>query len=189
METGYFDKTGRAANPPAGRVHIYCGDGKGKTSAAAGLAVRAAGRGRKVLIARFLKNDDSGEVRSLSGVPGICLMPCEKDFGFFFRMSEEQKKEAGEYCSGLFRSAWDRAVREKFDMLVLDEIMAAMKYGLVREEEVRSCLRERPYGLEAVLTGRDPSPEMVSLADYVSEIQKVKHPFDEGVTAREGIEF
>ena len=189
METGCFEETGRTADPAAGRVHIYCGDGKGKTSAAVGLAVRAAGRGRKVLIARFLKSDDSGEVRSLAEIPGICVMPCLKTFGFFWSLSEEQKREAGEYCRGLFCGAWDRAVVEKFDMLVLDVIMAAMKHGLIREEEVRDCLSGRPAGLEVVLTGRDPSPEMVKLADYVSEIRKVKHPFDDGIRAREGIEY
>ena len=83
-------------------IHIYCGNGKGKTTAALGLAVRASGRAKRVLIARFLKTDDSGEVPTLSSIPQIHVIPCEKTFGFFFRMSEEQKKEAKEYYSQLF---------------------------------------------------------------------------------------
>ena len=81
-----------------GLIHIYCGDGKGKTTAATGLAVRAAGRGKRVVIARFLKTDDSGEVFVLKQVPGITVIPCTKTFGFYFRMTEKQKKamkEAG----------------------------------------------------------------------------------------------
>ena len=85
-----------------GLVHIYCGDGKGKTTAATGLAVRAVGRGKRVVIARFLKTDDSGEVFVLKQIPGIILIPCTKTFGFYFRMTEEQKKEAAVYYSGLY---------------------------------------------------------------------------------------
>ena len=77
-------------------IQIYCGDGKGKTTAALGLAVRAAGREKRVLIARFLKTDDSGEVPVLSGIPGIQVMPCKKTFGFYFRMTDQQKKEAAD---------------------------------------------------------------------------------------------
>ncbi len=126
------------------RVHIYCGDGKGKTSAALGLAVRAAGRGKRVLVARFLKSDDSGEVKILGGIPGIRVKPCEKCFGFFYQMTDEQKKEAGEYYDSMFRRAWEEAVRESFDMVIFDEIMAACKYGLVCESAVLDCLKSGP---------------------------------------------
>jgi len=190
MEKGYAGMDNKGMGEISGGcVHIYCGDGKGKTSAAIGLAVRAAGRGKKVLIARFLKNDDSGEVEVLSRIPGICLTPCRKSFGFFFRMDEAQKREAGEYYGSLFRAVWKQAVEEGFDVLVLDEIMAACRYGLVSETDVAGCLKSRPHRLEVVMTGRDPSPGMVELADYVSEIRKEKHPFDKGIRAREGIEY
>ena len=108
-------------------VHIYCGDGKGKTSAAMGLAVRAAGRGKRVLVVRFLKSDDSGEVKILGEIPGIRVKPCERCFGFFYQMTQEQKKEAGEYYDRMFHSGWEEAVRENFDMVIFDEIMAACK--------------------------------------------------------------
>ena len=132
-------------------VHIYCGEGKGKTTAAVGLAVRAAGCGRKVLITRFLKTDHSGEVAALEMIPGMSVTPCEKSFGFFFRMTDEQKKEAAVYYTELLDMTLRKAVDGAFDLLVLDEIMAVMNYGLVREETVRDFIAGRPSGLELSL--------------------------------------
>lgn len=172
-----------------GCVHIYCGDGKGKTSAAVGLAVRAAGRGKKVLIERFLKTDDSGEVPVLAAISGITVQPCDRTFGFVFRMTEEQKKEAAVYYTQRFRKTWETALRESYDVLILDEIMAACNYGMVPETEVAACLRNRPKQLEVVLTGRNPSETLLELADYVSEVCMRKHPFTNGIPAREGIEY
>lgn len=170
-------------------IHIYCGDGKGKTTAALGLAVRAAGCGKKVLITRFLKTDHSGEVKSLGRLPEIKVTPCERSFGFFSKMSEEQKAEAEVYYSGLLETTLDQAAEGGFDLLVLDEIMAVCNFGLVKEERVLDFLTSRPEELEVVLTGRDPSERLIEAADYVSEIKKVKHPYDRGVMARRGIEF
>ena len=172
-----------------GCIHIYCGDGKGKTSAAVGLAVRAAGRGKKVLAVRFLKTDDSGEVKSLQNIPGITVVPCDRTFGFVFRMNEEQKKEAAAYFTERFRKAIAMAREGDCDMLILDEMMASCNYGMVPEEEVVTFLKERPEELEVVLTGRDPSDALLELADYVSEVQMKKHPFTKGIPAREGIEY
>lgn len=170
-------------------IHIYCGDGKGKTTAAIGLSVRASGCGKKVLVTRFLKTDHSGEVKALDAIPGITVTPCERSFGFFTRMIEEQKKEAAVYYSQLLTSTLEKAVNEEYDLLVMDEIMAVCNYGLVDEEVVRTFLENRPEGLEVVLTGRNPSKELTDLADYVSEIHKIKHPYDQGLNARKGIEY
>lgn len=170
-------------------VHIYCGDGKGKTTAAIGLSVRACGCKKKVLITRFLKTDHSGEVEALQGLSGITVMPCERSFGFFTHMSEEQKREAGIYYSQLLETSLKKAVDEAFDLFVLDEIMAVCNYGLVDETKVLEFLASRPEGLEVVLTGRNPSSDLLSQADYVSEIKKVKHPYDRGIHARKGIEY
>lgn len=180
------DKRGQSI---AGCVHIYCGDGKGKTTAAIGLAVRAAGRGKKVLIARFLKTEDSGETAVFPLIPGICVKPCLKSFGFFSQMTREQKQEAEVYYGKLFDSTWEDAVNDAYDMLILDEIMAACNYGLVSKDRLEERVKNRPLRLEVVLTGREPWPEVVELADYVSEICKRKHPFDLGLRAREGIEW
>lgn len=170
-------------------IHIYCGDGKGKTTAAIGLAVRAAGCQKKVLITRFLKTDHSGEVRALGRLPEITVTPCERSFGFFNEMSEDQKKEAGVYYSELLETALELAVSGDFDLLVLDEIMAVCNFGLVHEKRVLEFLAARPKGLEVILTGRNPSDQLIEMADYVSEIRKVKHPFDRGIKARQGIEY
>ena len=172
-----------------GCVHIYCGDGKGKTSSAVGLAVRASGRGKKVLIVRFLKTEDSGEVEVLRKIPGITVTPCDRTFGFVFRMNEEQKREAGAYFQSRFENAVKTAVEDGVDLLVLDEILASCNYGMVREVDVAEFLRNRPAEMEVVLTGRDPSDRLIALADYVSEIKMVKHPYTQGIGAREGIEY
>ena len=172
-----------------GCVHIYCGDGKGKTSSAVGLAVRASGRGKKVLIVRFLKTEDSGEVEVLRKIPGITVTPCDRTFGFVFRMNEEQKREAGAYFQSRFETAVKTAVEDGVDLLVLDEILASCNYGMVREDDVAEFLRNRPAEMEVVLTGRDPSDRLIALADYVSEIKMVKHPYTQGIGAREGIGY
>lgn len=172
-----------------GCVHIYCGDGKGKTSSAVGLAVRASGRGKKVLIVRFLKTEDSGEVEVLRKIPSITVTPCDRTFGFVFRMNEEQKREAGAYFQSRFENAVKTAVEDGVDLLVLDEILASCNYGMVREDDVAEFLRNRPAEMEVVLTGRDPSDRLIALADYVSEIKMVKHPYTQGIGAREGIEY
>lgn len=170
-----------------GFVHIYCGDGKGKTSAAAGFAVRAAGRGRNVVVARFLKNDDSGEVEGLRALSSVRVIPCTENFGFVFQMDEETKKKAAAYNRSLFDKAVEYAAGA--DLLVLDEILAAVNYSMVPESAVTEFIKTRPEKLEVVLTGRNPSGALMELADYISEIRKIKHPFDRGILAREGIEY
>ncbi len=172
-----------------GLVHIYCGDGKGKTSAAVGLAVRAAGRGMKVLVVRFLKTENSGEVEVLRSISGITVTPCDRTFGFVFRMTEEQKKEAALYYQSRFDNAAWEAVQGQYDLLILDEILASCNYGMVQEQSVTEFLKNRPSELEVVLTGRDPSEQLLELADYVSEICMRKHPYQKGIPARKGIEF
>ncbi len=172
-----------------GLIHIYCGDGKGKTSAAAGLAVRAAGWGKRILFVRFLKNENSGEIKILDRIPEIQVIHLEKSFGFYSSLRGEEKREAEE----TFRKLWKKTVQlvsgGSYDVLVVDEFMAAYNYGLIPKEEALHFLREKPEGLEVVLTGRSPDPRLVELADYVSEIRKIRHPFDRGVAARKGIEY
>lgn len=168
-------------------IHIYCGDGKGKTSAAIGLAVRAAGRKKKIVIARFLKTEDSGEVEILRGIDGITVIPCEKTFGFVFSMDEATRKEAAAYYLSLFLRAAEMA--KENDVLILDEIMAAISYDMVPEDMVCRFLKDKPKTLEVILTGRNPGERLLDLADYVSEITKRKHPYDRGIRAREGIEY
>lgn len=172
-----------------GLIHIYCGDGKGKTSAATGLAVRAAGCGMKVLFVRFLKNEESGELTILDKIPGISVVHLERSYGFFSRLPESEKKEVRHMYGKLWSDIPDMLSGGAYDVLVMDEFMAAYRYGLIPQEEAITFLKGKPEGLEVVLTGRDPDEKLVELSDYVSEIRKVKHPFDRGIRARRGIEY
>ena len=172
-----------------GMIHIYCGDGKGKTSAAVGLAVRAAGCGKKVLFARFLKNEESGELAVLDKISEIEVIHLEKSFGFFSTLSAKEKEEVHRVYERLWRRILSMISDDAYDVLVLDEFMAAYRYGVISRESALEFLRERPESLEIVLTGRGPDESLVELADYVSEILKVKHPFDRGIRARKGIEY
>ncbi|MCI8852029.1 MAG: cob(I)yrinic acid a,c-diamide adenosyltransferase [Lachnospiraceae bacterium] len=171
-----------------GLLHIYCGDGKGKSTAAVGLAVRAAGSGLRVLFCQCMKDGTSGEVSMLQklGIPYCC---CQEKFGFFWNMTEEQKEQAAHAYTHLFEDAARRAEEEGLDLLIVDEFMSAYNHGLIYQKTALEFLKNRPQSLEVVLTGRDPSPELLELADYVSEIRKVKHPYDRGISARKGIEL
>jgi cob(I)alamin adenosyltransferase len=153
-----------------------------------GAALRAAGRGKKVLIARFLKTDDSGEVAAFSHLENVAVLPCRKTFGFSWNMTEEDKKEAAAYYRALFCEAWD-AAKDSVFLLVLDELLAACSQGFVDERMVLECLKTKPEGLEVIITGRNPSEAMKDCADYITEMKMEKHPFEKGVPAREGIEY
>ena len=172
-----------------GLIHIYCGDGKGKTSAATGVAVRAAGCGKQVLFARFLKNEESGELEILDRIPEIHVIHLERSYGFYRTLTEEEQAEVRQMYEALWQDIVRRAETDVYDVLVMDEFMAAYNYGLIGHDAAFAFLREKPERLEVVLTGRDPDEDLVELADYVSEIRKVKHPFDRGIRARRGIEY
>ena len=169
-----------------GLIHIYCGDGKGKTTAAVGLAVRAAGRDFRVTMVQFLKSTETGELNSLKKIEGIRLIRSEEALGFTFRMNEEQKRHA----ASVQQQLWEQALvaSQSSDLLILDEVMAALSSGMISEEQVLDFLDKKPIELEVVLTGRNPPKAVLERADYVSEMKKIRHPFDSGIPARKGIE-
>ena len=171
-----------------GLIHLYCGDGKGKTTAAIGLAVRCAGAGGRVIFTQFFKDGSSSELRVLESLPGVRVLVCPRKYGFFKRMSEEEKAAAREDYTALLRSAL-AAAREGAELLVLDEAVSACNHGIVPEEELLDFLRHKPEGLEAAVTGRNPSDALMAEADYITEMVKRRHPFDRGVAARKGVEF
>ena len=172
----------------SGLVHLYCGDGKGKTTAAVGLAVRHSGRGGKVVFAQFLKDGTSGECRVLAKL-GVTVLAANPVGKFSFRMTEEEKAETAAALGRTFDAATGFAVRERATLLVLDEVCAAVNCGFLPEKTLTEFLESRPDSLEVVLTGRDPSENLQVHADYITEMKKRRHPFDEGVAAREGIEL
>lgn len=172
-----------------GLIHIYCGDGKGKTTAAMGLTVRAAGSGMKVVLVQFMKDGASNEVKVMKGLPGVTYACVDKKLGFSWNMTEEEKEEAKILYQQLFCDATKMAVEQEADLLVMDEFMSAYNYGWINQRAALEFLQNKPEKLEVVLTGRDPGEELTSLADYVTEMQKIKHPFEKGIPARKGIEL
>lgn len=168
-------------------IHIYCGDGKGKTTASVGLAVRMAGFGGKVLFGQFFKDGSSHEIAMLKQLPNITVRHCITIPGRYVRLNPEQRAivqaDYTAYLSGLLADA------PGYDLLVLDEAVSACNHGTVPEAMLCDFLKNAPEGLEIVLTGRNPSENLCGFADYITEMKKIKHPFDEGVTAREGIEY
>ena len=166
-------------------IHIYCGDGKGKTTTSIGLAVRMAGYGKKVLFMQFLKGSYTGELEILQKSENITVMRCDKNYGFFRGMTDSDKENIikchNENLEYVLKNT------DSFDMIVLDEIFTAYNYDLADREKVKKIVEK--YKGELVMTGREPQEWFVERADYVSEIKKIKHPYDKGITAREGIEF
>ncbi len=170
-----------------GLVHIYCGEGKGKTTASVGLAVRAAGSGMKVVFTQFFKTGISSEIKSMENINNITCVVMEGSFGRIARMTEEQKNMA----KTAFTEHFDKvaAMAKDYDMVVFDELNSAVNHGMVDLEKVICFIKSNRENKEIILTGRNPKPELTELADYVSEIKKIKHPFDNGIKARKGIEF
>ncbi len=171
-----------------GLIHIYCGDGKGKTTAAVGLAVRCAGRGNKVLLVQFLKSRDSGELYSLAKLPDIEVMRGKESKKFTFQMNEEEKHALLIEHNKMFEQVLAKIKNGGYSLLILDEVIGALNAKVFEMPKLIEFLRHKPENMEVVLTGRNPAPELVEIADYVSEMRKVKHPMDKGIMAREGIE-
>lgn len=169
-----------------GCVHIYCGDGKGKTTCAMGLCVRAAGAGKKVLLHQFLKDNTSSERTIIDKLPGVTVMPGAKMDKFTFQMNEEELQALRESNDANLARLCDMA--KDYDMLILDESVYAMDMGLLSEDKLIEWLEKKPEHLEVVMSGRNPSDRLKEHADYISEIKKIKHPFDQGLSSRIGIE-
>lgn len=169
-------------------LHIYMGEGKGKTTAAFGLALRAAGRGRRVILAQFLKSEDCGERRSMECVPHVLLLPLPEKIKFVFQMNAVERAECEADSIRLLRDAVTLAEREG-SVVVLDEVLDALETGILREEDVLACLSELSEDCEVVLTGRRAPQVLLERGDYVTEMKPCRHPYAQGVPAREGIEY
>ncbi len=169
-------------------IHLYFGDGKGKTTAAVGLAVRALGQGIPVVFVQFLKSRPVGEVKLLEKLGAIVLRGKATE-GFASRMTEEEKIETKRISNHNFEKALSLCKKKSCVLLVLDEVCAAWNLGLVDRVEIEYLISNKTENMEIVLTGRNPPPVMIEKADYVTEMKKEKHPFDAGVSARRGIEF
>ncbi len=171
-----------------GLIHIYTGDGKGKTTAAIGLAVRCVGSGQKVVFTQLMKGNQSSERNVLEHIEGVYVVPAEKSFGFSWTLSDDGKNEAKKAYTRQFQNAIGKAQAEGCRMIIFDELMSAYNNNMIDRDAVLTFLKSKPAAWEVVLTGRMPEPELVALADYVSEVRKIKHPYDEGIPSRKGIE-
>ncbi|HCT64772.1 MAG TPA: cob(I)yrinic acid a,c-diamide adenosyltransferase [Lachnospiraceae bacterium] len=170
-----------------GLTHLYCGDGKGKTTTAIGLAVRAAGSGMNVAFVQFMKGCETSEIDMLKLLPNICVFRSDVNFGFFSTMKEEEKNRLTKIHNSLIDEALKYLGSE--GMLVLDEITHAINFDLINCEKLKDFIEKKPQLIELVMTGRNPQAYLIEAADYVSEIKKIKHPYDRGITARKGIEL
>lgn len=170
-----------------GRIHVYYGYGKGKTTAAVGQVIRAAGHGLRVLVFQFLKDNSSNERKILESLPTVTCLPGRDKVKFFEQMNGEEKSEIRHYNN----KALDEIVKfcSPFDILLLDEALCAVQLGLLSEDKLLSFLEHKPRGLEVILTGHEMSERIAEAADYITEMKKIKHPYDVGKTAREGIEY
>lgn len=178
-------KKGKEAK--TGMIHVYTGDGKGKTTAALGLALRAVGRGKRVIILQFLKGPEpTGEILAAERLkPLLSIFPMGRN-GFIGRKGADP--EDLRLAEEAMKKAWEIIHGAACDLLILDEINVASAFGLVSADQVLELMRKKPGSLELVLTGRYADPQVVQAADLVTEMKKVKHYFDQGIGEREGIE-
>ena len=170
-----------------GLVQVYTGNGKGKTSAAFGLALRAVGRGLKVYVIQFIKGGfDYGELYVIDKLPNLTL----KSFGRGkFITTKPPEKEDVTLAEQALKLAKEVVESREYDVVVLDEINVALHLKLISLEEVLEIAKNKPRHVELVLTGRNAPNEIVEIADLVTEMIEVKHPFNKGFKARKGIEY
>lgn len=198
-------------------IQLYTGDGKGKTTAAVGQAVRASGSGYRVIFCQFMKGGESGELEVLKGLPQVEIYRCEREFPFFNAMTNWDKEEITEIHNEIIRN-----IIRRFDglnntgnisvngsgavglMVVLDEITYPLNWGLIDVSLFKDLVgkmkalyngrsgdsgEESLSRIELVLTGREPDRFILENADYITEMKKLRHPFDCGIQARKGIEY
>lgn len=173
---------------PKGMIHYYFGDGKGKTSAALGLAIRAAGYG-DVVIVQFLKNTPSGELLTLQKLDNITVLRGKAGEAFSFDMTEQELKLTEGIHEKNLLAGIKLSQSPECRLLVLDEADDAVALGVLNEQLLKRAILEKPEHLEVVVTGHKPLSWIVNAADYITEMKKHRHPYDKGIAAREGVEF
>jgi cob(I)alamin adenosyltransferase len=169
-----------------GYVHVYTGDGKGKTTAAIGLAVRAAGHDRWTYIGQFMKGQHYGELAALEHIPQITI----EQYGDEGCISKDEVTEMHiRHAEEGLERVRAAMLSGKHDMVVLDEVNVALWFGLLTEDAVLALLDERPAGVELVLTGRRAPQALLDRAHLITEMKELRHYYSDGIVAREGIEF
>ncbi len=169
-----------------GLIHVYTGNGKGKTTAAIGLGVRASGAGLKVLMIQFMKGRRYSELDALQQIKNFTVVQFGRDE---FVSKEKPAQVDIDLAQKGLAYAREIICKQCYDLVILDEINVALEYRLIAFDDVLQLLKEKPDSLELVLTGRYASPEIIKLADVVSEILEIKHPYQKGVLSRKGIDW
>ena len=181
-----IERAGAKAAKKKGLIIVNTGNGKGKTTAGLGVALRACGYGMKVTMLQFFKGKwKYGELRSAPKLGTFEIRPLGQGFTWESKDIEVDKR--------MVREAWQVASAEilsgKYDLVILDEINYAISYGFLPVEDVVEFLKNKPPMLHVILTGRNAKPEVIEIADMVTEMNEIKHPFNEGIVAQKGIEF
>lgn len=174
---------------PKGLIHVYTGDGKGKTTAAFGLAMRAAGHGKKVLILQFLKSmtKDHGEMAIAKKI-GIAVIKFKGQTTPLFDPAVKRSDLERSIKEAIALSK-EKVKSGTYDLVILDEFNNLFPDGYASADDLRDIIREQPEGVELVFTGRGAPRELLEVADYVTEMRMIKHPSTNGIKARQGIEF
>lgn len=168
-----------------GYIHLYTGNGKGKTTAALGLALRAVGAGKKVFIAQFVKGMHYAELDALKRFPEIEL----KQYGLDCFIENQPTEEDIQAARQGLTEVKSIIKNYQYDMVILDEVCIALYYHLFETEELTGILLKKPEAMEIILTGRYAPPELFEIADLVTQMKEIKHYYSKGVLARKGIEF
>lgn len=166
-------------------IHVYTGDGKGKTTAALGLALRAAGAGLRVYIGQFIKGESYSELKIIKKIPNIKI----EQYGRGCFIKNKPKQRDIDLAANGLAQVKQIIARRDYDIVILDEINIALRLGLLKINELINILKSTPKDMELVLTGRGATQKIIKLADLVSEIKDIKHYYKRGIKARKGIEF
>ncbi|MDE6434771.1 MAG: cob(I)yrinic acid a,c-diamide adenosyltransferase [Lachnospiraceae bacterium] len=200
-------------------IHLYSGEGRGKTSIAVGTAVRMAGAGKRVIYAQFMKGGESSEINILETIPNVEICRVPEEFPFYGQMSEEQKCQIKAYHNAILNHVMEQAqcfkrtggerqnradcflsgtgdeitvdkeIGEPELLVVLDEITYPVSWALVDISLVNRLLQNLPESVELIMTGQNPSEQMIASSDYWSELSMERHPYEKGIKARKGVEF
>ena len=170
-------------------LHIYYGNGKGKTTAAVGLTLRASGSGMKTAFLQFLKNGSSSEINVLKSLNDCVVLCCRECNKFSFQMSAAEKELIKSAHNSMLRRAEELINKSEAELLVLDELLDAYNKDLIDTVLTDSFINTYCKKVEIIITGRAPSAEWLDIADYVTEMNAVKHPYNNGISARRGIEY
>ncbi len=172
-----------------GLIQVYTGDGKGKTTAALGQGLRACGRGLKVCMVQFLKSGDTGELHSVEKLhPLFEIFRFERERGFFWTLSAEEKQELKEDIDKGFSFIKGVIAEDRCDILIIDELLGVLGNRLLEVDQVVELFKAKPDTMEIIVTGRNVPDKLLELADLVTEMKEIKHYYKKGIAAREGIE-